>query len=360
MPFYLFAKPQDYWEAGGMPGSAGVFDGESLMGMVIRDPRNGRIGLETWQIVQHEGFHQFVNFVVGGDVPTWVNEGLAEYFGEGIFTGDGMVTGIVPVSRLKRIQAEMKRDRLKSIKGIMLTSHQGWNREMRMANYDQAWSMVHFLAHADNGKYRDPFARFLQIVGNGKDWEKAWIASIGTVEGFEEKWKDYWLTMPENSTADLYAKADVASLTSFLGRAYSQKQSFDNFADFIKLDAKDLKAADADWLPPALYTLMKSTAKWLQEQGAEFSLSPRKGAPPQIVCVMPDGTRITGDLHAQGHARRKSHSRYRRGHSGNDQARQALSAPRAPYLCATGGLPASVLSDAQIAQTSPHRAAMAW
>src|SRR6267154_384999 len=92
----------------------------SLMGMVIRDPRNGRIGLETWQIVQHEGFHQFVYFVVGGDVPTWVNEGLAEYFGEGIFTGDGMVTGIIPMRRLKRVKAEIAENKFISTKEMML------------------------------------------------------------------------------------------------------------------------------------------------------------------------------------------------------------------------------------------------
>ena len=33
-------------------------------------------------------------------MPTWLNEGLAEYFGEGIFTGDGFVTGVISPERL--------------------------------------------------------------------------------------------------------------------------------------------------------------------------------------------------------------------------------------------------------------------
>ena len=41
----------------------------------------------TWHTVQHEGFHQFAHAVIGGDIPTWLNEGLAEYFGEALFTG---------------------------------------------------------------------------------------------------------------------------------------------------------------------------------------------------------------------------------------------------------------------------------
>ena len=128
--------------------------------------------------------------------------------------------------------------------------------------------------------HRPASAHFLQLVGKGNPWDRAWLTAFGNVEGFEDKWKHYWKSLPDNPTLDLYTKAVVSSLTSFLGRAYSQKQTFDNFHDFIKLDAKELKAAETDWLPPALYTLMKSTAVWLQEQGAEFSLLPRKSAPP--------------------------------------------------------------------------------
>ncbi|MBV8782403.1 MAG: hypothetical protein JO353_13490, partial [Phycisphaerae bacterium] len=84
LPFYLFKSADEYYAAGGLPKSAGVFNGERLMAMA--DPR---IGKEIWHVVQHEGFHQFVHAVIGGEIPIWVNEGMAEYFGESIFTGDG-------------------------------------------------------------------------------------------------------------------------------------------------------------------------------------------------------------------------------------------------------------------------------
>ncbi len=297
LPFYLYAKPEDYYKAGGLPRSAGVFTGDSLMAMAMRD-RDGRVGIGTWHVVQHEGFHQFVHAVIRGDIPIWTNEGLAEYFGEGIFTGDGIVTGIIPASRLKRVQEEIKKGDFKSVKEMMLFSHTDWNAALTeggaRANYDMAWSMVHFLAQAENGKYQDPFAKFLVLIGKGNPWDRAWVGAFGSVEGFEGKWKEYWLVMPENPTLDLYAKAVVSTLTSFLGRAYSQKQTFDTMDEFTKLDGKALKAAPADWLPPGLFNEMKLLVPQLEQQECKFSLIHNKGPLPSMQCLMGDGTRLTG------------------------------------------------------------------
>ncbi|HXE55950.1 MAG TPA: hypothetical protein VN541_23190, partial [Tepidisphaeraceae bacterium] len=97
-PFYLYRNADDYFDAGGLPGSAGVFNGTSLMAIAGDHVSNG-----TWHVVQHEGFHQFAAAVIRGNLPTWLNEGLAEYFGESIFTGDGYISGIIPPGRLRRV-----------------------------------------------------------------------------------------------------------------------------------------------------------------------------------------------------------------------------------------------------------------
>jgi hypothetical protein len=295
LPFYLFSKEEDYFTAGGLPRSAGVFTGDTLMARVIRT-RDGRIGNGTWHVVQHEGFHQFVHAVIRGEIPTWVNEGLAEYFGEGVFTGDGMVTGCIPSFRLKRVQQGIAEKRFLPLAKMMAMSHADWNADIDITNYDQAWSMVHFLAQGDGGRYQDAFARYLQLIGRGNPSERAWNAAFGSVEGFEAKWKEFWTKQPENPTIDLYAQAAVSTLTSFLGRCYAQKETFDSFDEFIKSDAKDLKAAPGDWLPPALYTEMKELAGQIQSRsGGQFSFTHAGKNPlPQIVCVMEDGTRVTG------------------------------------------------------------------
>ena len=147
--FYLFKNKEDYFRAGGLPGSAGVYmrsDGEPRLMGVAGELENAF----TWHLIQHEGFHQFADAVIGGGLPTWLNEGLAEYFGEGIFTGDGMVTGVIPPERCKQVQAQITGKRFRSVQSMMLMSQAQWNLDIAHVNYNMAWSMTHFLAHGES------------------------------------------------------------------------------------------------------------------------------------------------------------------------------------------------------------------
>src|SRR5690348_3398747 len=122
LPFYLFRNADEYYAAGGIPGSAGVFRGGDLLAMMGDKPGPG-----AWHVVQHEGFHQFAAAVIRGQMPPWLNEGIAEYFGESIFTGDGFVSGIIPPRRLKRVQDAIRANQYKSMREMMLLSQSAWN-----------------------------------------------------------------------------------------------------------------------------------------------------------------------------------------------------------------------------------------
>src|SRR5262249_6657014 len=150
---------------------------DSLMAMVAPDAA-GEPGQYTWHTIQHEGFHQFARAVIGGELPIWVNEGLAEYFGEGVFTGDGMVTGVIPQDRLERVRDLINSKRFKGMKEMMLLPHSEWNKKLKMENYDQAWSMVQFLAHGENGKYQRAFGGFMRSLSTGHQWQQAWQANF--------------------------------------------------------------------------------------------------------------------------------------------------------------------------------------
>ena len=303
LPFYLFSKAQDYYAAGGPTGSAGVFmvaGGEGKLMAIADTSRDGTAGGFTWHTIQHEGFHQFVHYVVRGDIPIWVNEGLAEYFGEGVFTGDAMITGVVPQERGARIKQAIANGTFKSIEDMMLMSPSQWSDDLSTANYDQAWSMCHFLAHGENGKYQRAFAAFLQGIGRGQTWEKSWQATFGSVAGFEAKWKQYWMNLADDPTAALYAKATVATLTNFLSRAASRKQTFENFDAFIKTDSSALKQNETDWLPPTLYRDAVTSVERLKDRGYVFALVPGKNKQPTLLCTMPDGQKLTGAFRLTG------------------------------------------------------------
>ena len=255
-------------------------------------------GAQTWHIVQHEGFHQFAHAVIGGELPVWVNEGLAEYFGESLFTGDSFVTGVIPPDRLARIKEKIRNNTFKPVPAMMLMTSAEWNAAMQIDYYDQAWSMAHFLAHGDDGKYQAAFSNFMIDIGRGKDWQKAWQANFGSAEGFEERWKQWWLALPDDPTAGRYAEATAAMLTSFLSRAASQKQSFPDMAAFAAAaKGGELKAAPADWLPPSLLT-MALTA--MNRDDTQWTLEFDPAKTPHGVGTMADKTRVVGSFTGPG------------------------------------------------------------
>lgn len=294
LPFYLFRTADEYYNSGGLPGTAGVFIVDSRGARLMAIAGNETQG-STWHTVQHEGFHQFAHAVIRGELPVWVNEGIAEYFGESLFTGDSFVTGIIPPYRLKRVQQELKQNRFKSIKSMMLLSHQDWNLEMRIENYDQAWSMVHFLVHGDNGRYQDAFVNFMKLIGRGTPWQNAWMQTFGSAGDFEERWKNYWLNLPPNPTSDLYAQAATEIFTSFIARARAQKQTFDSFQEFLN-DAKEgsVKTGDTieEWLPPKL---LQEAAVAADRATVQWKIEPLPATKTsQLVATLDDGLRMVG------------------------------------------------------------------
>lgn len=291
LPFYLFKNAEEYYAAGGMPNTAGVFDGHELMAMADK-----RLGMGVWHVVQHEGFHQFAHAVIRGQLPPWVDEGLAEYFGEAVFTGDGMIDGVIPPWRLERVQKEIRENTFKPVEQMMGLALKEWNAEMTPVNYDQAWSMVHFLAHARQGRYQPTFVAFMRLLSTGEQSTEAWKRTFGPTEGFEQDWKDWWAKLPPNPTADLYARATVATLTSFIGRAFDQRQTFADFASFATAaEGGTIKTGENEWLPPSLLETAMRDVAVRQEAGEQFTLIPgEKGHLPQIVCQTGHGTRVTG------------------------------------------------------------------
>jgi hypothetical protein len=289
LPLYLFSNPKDYAAAGALPGSVGTFqaapngDGKLLVLVGARPTE------QTWRTLQHEGFHQFVHAVIGGDVPVWVNEGLAEYFAEGVFTGDDYVTGVVHPGRLRELKRLLEERKVRPLAQIMTTGLDEWNSSLSAVNYTQAWSMVHFLAHGSE-RHEKAFNDFIRDVSRGRPWEQAWKAAFGTdVRAFEKRWRAYWQELSPDHSADLYRRAVVLTMTGFYGRAVSQQQRFGSFEEFLEAArAGRLKAHRADWLPPSL--LERDLP--LVERVGTWSLDPR--APHALRCQVSESEVLTG------------------------------------------------------------------
>lgn len=200
---YLFSSQEQYLLGLADKGfdaanTAGVFfrsRDETGLAIFVRGFERRRM-LST---LQHEGFHQFAHQRIGDTIPMWANEGLAEYFGEGLLLGRTMQTGLAPASRILRVRDAIRTGNIFSFEEMLTMSNAQWNARVNSGDrraavmYDQAWSMTHFLVHAERGRYAGPFEQYLVALGQGKTAEQAFEQAFRTSDfkAFERLWTKY-------------------------------------------------------------------------------------------------------------------------------------------------------------------------
>jgi len=293
MPFYLLSNKDDYYAAGGSPGTTGMCFRHKLIALVPRPVHEG-----FWRTVQHEGFHQFAHHRITQKMPVWLDEGLAEYFELGIWTGDGFVTGLIPPVRLKRVKKMIAEKKLRPFEEMIDMTRSEWNTKVLQANYDQAWSMVHFMIQGEGGKYQQRFAEFVNDVAGYRSGKMAFKQRFGgDLGGFQRRYCTWWSSLSDNPTKDEYDRATVQTLTSFFGRAYAQGQKFLDAEALMQAGRDgDLKCDVQQWLPPSL---LESALKKSPSAG-QWSLTAAPGEEPQLVLRQEDGVTFTGTFEICG------------------------------------------------------------
>jgi hypothetical protein len=280
---YVFGNADDYHAAGGPTGSTGIFLPDPTAGtgraLVLAGPH---ITLATWHVLQHEAFHAYAHATIdrqpGPPLPPWLAEGLADYFGEALFTGDGMVAGLVPPWRLARLRARMTAGRLQPLQPLMSLSLQQWRAALGVANYDQAWSVVHFLLCAHGSPYPDRLAAAVRTHS---------LNALGPIDSLQHSWQRYWESQPPDPTADGYALVIAQTLNAFRVRAAAAGDTFATYDQFrAAAAAGQVLAPAAHWLPPSMLNQAIDAADQSgpcrftaqQQSAAELSVQSHSGA----------------------------------------------------------------------------------
>ncbi len=148
-------------------------------------------------VLQHEAFHQFAFSRFGGNLPIWVNEGLAEFFGEAVLVGRDLIIGQTSERTLERVRESIEDGSHVPFRDMVNVSSEQWRAAMAAGRgrvqYDQAWSMVQFLIYGENGRYRPAFEQYLWLLNEGVTSEQAFMRAFETddVEAFEQRWLAY-------------------------------------------------------------------------------------------------------------------------------------------------------------------------
>lgn len=175
-----FKNSADYQDWAGMPGTAGYFwSAENALNFYY-DPMD--VGFTT-NVMLHEGMHLLTHQINPDFVaPTWINEGLAEYFGsskvEKKKRGKGweITPGQMLDHRLLTMQDFIKEEkyvRLDELFGKQFGAY-GYT------DYAHGWTFVHFLMEspAYGKKFRKYFRDLYTLKGKFKQYARGRGASV--------------------------------------------------------------------------------------------------------------------------------------------------------------------------------------
>lgn len=192
---YRSQQAYDKVVPGMVRGSSGVFVSEKrLLAAYLGE----RVPESVFRTLYHEGFHQFMYQVITRDAPLWVNEGLAEYFAEATWNGEGFTLGQVPLERLRVVRRAIRRNQAVPLPQLVKMDTEKWVRSIRIdrsrasVQYGQVWSFIHFLLHADGGRHRSRLMGYLEALSRGRAPEKAFREHFGgDMRGLQREWKRY-------------------------------------------------------------------------------------------------------------------------------------------------------------------------
>ncbi|MEM9913432.1 MAG: DUF1570 domain-containing protein [Planctomycetota bacterium] len=264
---YLLRNRQDYIEALvalGLPRDIASSSG----GMFFWGPN--REGLATWiedltrdqvfSTLQHEGFHQFAHAKMGDQLPLWVNEGLAEYFGAAIVVDGDVRLGVVDGDRVEKIRGALESNEALSFRELLGIDSRQWQQNMTSRSakgslqYDQSWATVHFLIHGDRGKYQKAFSEYLVLISRGRTHDQAFGQTFGSdTRPFEKR----WMKFIDEVEPDAYSTA--LKRLQFLGSGLEFLQTNDVSAP-----------ADTEALREALQSRQYKVT-WLTESGTKVT-----------------------------------------------------------------------------------------
>lgn len=180
-------------------GSTGVF--VSSQRLLAAHCQN-RTPEEVLRTLYHEGFHEFMYYVVSQQCPMWLNEGLAEYFSEATWDGKEFATGQVPTMRLFTVQQALKNGTYIRLSDLFSMGAEQWLQNVRAdarrasLHYSESWSVVQFLFHADGGRYAPMLHQFVQDIALGMTQEQAFQHCFNTdMHKFEAAWARYVMSL---------------------------------------------------------------------------------------------------------------------------------------------------------------------
>jgi hypothetical protein len=194
-----------YHEYGGPGGSAGYWH-SGHEELVIYDDKSGGGRRNTWAVLNHEAFHQYIFYLYGSISPhSWYNEGTGDFFAGYEYKHKRFT--LKPFAwRKDTIRTAIKTDEHVPLKDLVRFTQREYygNNDYNVSggqNYAQGWSFIYFLRTGRNKApgWNDDWQGILDIyfetLASTEDLKIAVDTAFDGVdwEAMEDSWKGYTL-----------------------------------------------------------------------------------------------------------------------------------------------------------------------
>jgi tetratricopeptide (TPR) repeat protein len=198
-----------YWEGKGRAHPAGIYlPGEDRHYVAVRIDAESD---NPYHVVYHEYTHAILNLNFRG-LPVWLNEGLAEYFGNSAIHDKDVEIGKIAPYHLQTLRQE----RLIPIDTLLLADERSpYYNEQNHASmfYAESWAIVHYLM-------LDPEARKRQLLAT---FMSSWDASGNQLEAAQKTFGDL---KKFESVMDAYARQPVFYVGKVTAAIHSDPKSY--------------------------------------------------------------------------------------------------------------------------------------
>ncbi len=141
------------------------------------------------QTVYHEYFHYFARRFTQ-DLPLWLEEGLADFWGATRFTAASVEIGRLLPERMKLLAGPS----LPSLERLLVLDRDSleYRDPMRIGGfYAESWALVHYLVLAEKGARSEQLSRYIQLVAAGRKSLAAAKEAFGDLDRLAEGLRRY-------------------------------------------------------------------------------------------------------------------------------------------------------------------------
>ena len=168
---------------------------------------------QFFQVLYHEAFHAYLaNYVyppAEGEVPRWLNEGLAQIFEKAVFEAGEARVGHADPDRLKAVKSAVRKQELIRLPELLTSSGRDFlvahatDREVSDRHYLASWALAFYLTFERRKLGTPEFDRYTRACKGGANPLEAFQSLVNQpLPQFERAWHAYLLELRHDGTKE--------------------------------------------------------------------------------------------------------------------------------------------------------------